>query len=1077
MSAPRLGLVLALSLLGGLAGCRKQQTTLYVEVDLSPLGAKVTQLSFSAASGTQKVLSPETRPAAASEAGLNGKQTLRLSQLEAYAGKEVVVSVVALSGQQVVASGSEKKTVILGHEVTVPVKLEKGSAARLSFVVQPRGGVAGKALDPPVAVAALDAQGRPVLPAKQSISLALRSSSSAVLAGTLSAETREGVATFSGLMVKTAGTGFRLEASLGGLTAESDPFDVQPGTAAALAFSSPPRTLLAGACPGATGAIEVALLDASGNQVKAEGGVSFTASSSSFGGSFFLDPACATPAPSGSFSFSQGASTVSLFYLDTEAGTPSVQISTSAGLVEPAAQLQQVNPARPSQLVIVSDAQQVQTGACSGAVTVESKDEYGNASPVTSPTAITLSASLGGTSYYSDPACGNAVSNLTLAAGESQLDFHFKATVTGSLRLTVSASGLTSGSQDQTITAAPSKLAFLGGPRTVTAGSCSPELFLQLQDEYGNVAAAASELPVSLNSTSTSTFFYGGLVCGAISTKTVIIPSGKSQVSFHFKDNLAGRPIITATADGLTFASQQQTVQPGSPSKLRFTTSAQTLSAGTCSAPTTVQLEDALGNPSPVSSATAVALSPAAVSFHASSSCAGALTSPSIPANSSSLTFYWKDITAGSRQLSASSMGLVATQTENVLPGPPAKLAFLNGNLTFSAGLCSGAMNGGGAIQVQVRDAHGNPVIPPSPGLTLTPASSSASAVFYLNASCGTAVPGGGFLLANSSVANLYYRDPMAGRPTVTVSASFDSVQQIHTVDPAPPVRLAFAGAPASVIAGDCNPMAVELRDPFDNPTISPTSVTVSLANADYSQAYCGSLTTQVTIPPGTIGVPVQFRATAAGTRELAGTDVSSNLLPANHPVAVKPGPPSQVRFVSAPQTIVSARCSCAAEVESQDQYGNPSDLPADALCTLNRSRVTAIFSLSPGCDGGFINSLTIPGGGHRARFYFTDQASIVTQLDIEVKPGPIALVGDSQTETVVTPPIEVTPVCSGGGSADFCLPDGGSCTADYAQRVCCGSGSYSCFLQGRSCQNDTDCCSGACCGGLCTARSGACGN
>src|SRR5207302_7535631 len=93
------------------------------------------------------------------------------------------------------------------------------------------------------------------------------------------------------------------------------------------------------------------------------------------------------------------------------------------------------------------------------------------------------------------------------------------------------------------------------------------------------------------------------------SIASITIGAGASAGSFYFKDTRTGAPTLTAAATGLTSANQGATINPAAPSRLVFTSTAQSLAAGVCSAAAALQSQDAFGNASSVAAATPVSLS------------------------------------------------------------------------------------------------------------------------------------------------------------------------------------------------------------------------------------------------------------------------------------------------------------------------------------------------------------------------------------------------------------------------------------------------------------------------------------
>src|SRR5580700_8938397 len=109
-------------------------------------------------------------------------------------------------------------------------------------------------------------------------------------------------------------------------------------------------------------------------------------------------------------------------------------------------------------------------------------------------------------------------------------------------------------------------------------------------------------------------------------------------------------PTLTATATGLTSATQQETVFAAAAAQFAFTTSAQTLTAGVTSGVLTVQLQDAFGNAASAGSGgQAISLSTSSnVGFFRDTADSTTITSVTIAAGSSTASFKYNDTQAGS---------------------------------------------------------------------------------------------------------------------------------------------------------------------------------------------------------------------------------------------------------------------------------------------------------------------------------------------------------------------------------------------------------------------------------------------
>ena len=151
---------------------------------------------------------------------------------------------------------------------SAPFSITAAAADRLGFLVQASTTVAGSAITPAVQVEVRDAFGNRVTTSSASVSLALDANpGSATLDGIVTRPATNGVATFDGLTIKRAASGYTLAASSAGLSgATSSAFNVSAGDPSALAFVTPPTSVVAGS---PIAAFQVEVRDALGNRVTA----------------------------------------------------------------------------------------------------------------------------------------------------------------------------------------------------------------------------------------------------------------------------------------------------------------------------------------------------------------------------------------------------------------------------------------------------------------------------------------------------------------------------------------------------------------------------------------------------------------------------------------------------------------------------------------------------------------------------------------------------------------------------------------------------------------------------------------
>src|SRR5207302_164414 len=134
-----------------------------------------------------------------------------------------------------------------GSTTSAAVNITAGTATQLVFSVQPSTTTPRPAITPPVPYTTHFRSGNTATGFTGNITVAISTNpSSGTLAGTLTHAAVSGVATFSGLSIDKAGTGYTLTATGAGSTT-SAAFNITPATATALVFSVEPTNTVAGA--------------------------------------------------------------------------------------------------------------------------------------------------------------------------------------------------------------------------------------------------------------------------------------------------------------------------------------------------------------------------------------------------------------------------------------------------------------------------------------------------------------------------------------------------------------------------------------------------------------------------------------------------------------------------------------------------------------------------------------------------------------------------------------------------------------------------------------------------------------
>ena len=242
------------------------------------------------------------------------------------------IQVKASAGSPISQSGNITRTggtgTILGFANGANVgslSLTFGAASKLAFTTQPGNGSGGSNLSTQPAVTAQDQFGNTVT-TNRSVTLAIGTNpSSGVLTVTTNpANTSSGVATFAGVKIDKAGTGYTLTAASGTLTsATSNAFDITVGTASKLAFTTQPGGGTGGVAFGTQPVVSVQ--DAGGNTVTGASNAVTLAIGNNAG------PGGALTAPTSPLSATSGVATFSGVSIN-KAGTGYTLTASTSGL-------------------------------------------------------------------------------------------------------------------------------------------------------------------------------------------------------------------------------------------------------------------------------------------------------------------------------------------------------------------------------------------------------------------------------------------------------------------------------------------------------------------------------------------------------------------------------------------------------------------------------------------------------------------------------------------------------------------------------------------------------------------------
>ncbi len=391
----------------------------------------------------------------------------------------------------------------------------------------------------------------------------------------------------------------------GGLTNANQTETVVPGPPSRLAFKSSAQGIAQSTC---SSNVTLEARDTFGNPSNIVGTplvIGLTASPST-GFTFYEGGGCGDAVTS--VAISVGSSTTTFNFQGTAAG--SVTMTADSSLAPDPTQLANIGVGPASQLVFVTNPQTKTVNICSAAVTLETHDTGGNVANVMSALPVNLAASPPTNfSFYSDPGCTTAVTQVSVPMGGTQATFYFKGTTAGTIAMTPTSSLMNPAPQNATlIAAAASAVVFSNPVRSVTAGSCSAALTLQSLDAFGNPSSVAADVVLGLSAAPTSGLsFYGDAACGTSAIASTTILAGSQTATFYASATVVPAYTLTAASAALGMTTQTLTVTAAAATKLVITTTASPRLTGQCSAAVTVQRRDGSDNPTTTGALTVTA--------------------------------------------------------------------------------------------------------------------------------------------------------------------------------------------------------------------------------------------------------------------------------------------------------------------------------------------------------------------------------------------------------------------------------------------------------------------------------------
>ncbi len=357
--------------------------------------------------------------------------------------------------------------------------IKAAGADHLGFSVQPSNTTVGAAINPVVQVEVFDKLGN-LLTSDNSdqVTLSVASAPGGFSSGSTTTVTASGgIATFSNLVLDTAGSYTLAENATGGVAGpNSSSFVVSPAAADHLGFSVQPSNTTAGTA--IAPAVKVEVFDKYNNLLTADNSDQVSVSLASGPGTF-AGGSSLTATVSG------GIATFSNLKLDT-AGSYTLGVTATGGLSGPNSGSFTVNPAGLGQLSFSAGPTNTTAGtAIAPAVQVELFDPYGNPLTGDNTDAVTLTiANARGASTFA----GGTTSETTTASGGFAVFSNLVVNTASTYTLGASAAGGLTAGPSGSFTISPAAVySFAVGSSTTqaTAGS-GFNVSIRARDRYGN---------------------------------------------------------------------------------------------------------------------------------------------------------------------------------------------------------------------------------------------------------------------------------------------------------------------------------------------------------------------------------------------------------------------------------------------------------------------------------------------------------------------------------------------------------------------------------------------------------------
>ena len=869
---------------------------------------------------------------------------------------------------------------VTGGAASSPFNITAGTGTRLAFTVEPTSVVAGAAVAPAVEVTAQDSSGNTVSSFTGTVTVSLAANpGSDTLGGTTAVTAVGGRATFSGLTLHRMGAGYTLRAAATGFTsATSTAFDVRPGAATQLVFTTQPTGTSAGAVLPASA---VTAQDAFGNtDTTYTGGVKAAIDSNPGGGVL---------GGTDSLAAVQGVVTYSTLTID-KAGAGYRLAATAPGLTRARSNPFNITAGAVSATLSTVTALpgSITAGGSGSTLSITARDSHGN--PIPGATVVLSSTGTGNTITQPGAATdanGLATGSITSTKAESKT---VSATVGGVLvnqtaTITVNPGAISATAS--TLAASPAGIAAGGGSSVVTATAL---------DAFGNPIPGLT-----------------AVLAATGSGNTITQPPSPTDASGNavgaLSSTASGAKVVSATIAGVAITrTDTVTVTSGGPTHLVFSVEPSSTTAGAGISPA-VQVSALDANNNVATSFTGTVT--VTIGTNPGGGTLGGTTGVAAVQGVATFPGLHIDRAAAGYTLGAAAGGLVPASSAafDILTGPAAKLGVMSEPSTSVVNDVTFPQQ----PVIQIQDSVGNPVSQSGTTITATVGSGAGTLGGTLTALTGS----GGF----ASFTNLKITGLVGTRTLTFTAPGLTSVGSVPVVVSAgAATQIAVNGGNHQAATAGTDPAvlpSVIARDVSGNP-VAGVGVTFSLPGAAGANGTIPTGANQNTDASGVATVGSWTLGTTAKPDSMNATSTGLTGSPVTFVDTAKVGAPANIAKFSGDNLTgqVGKTLATPHDVLVTDANGNPvpnvtitwaaqsggSVSPTtDQTDAGGHAQATRTLGTTPGTETTTATA-TIGGTPTAVTFTVTAQTGGASQMKLSG--------GDRQTDTVgVTLPVPLS--------------------------------------------------------------------